>query len=354
MELEQPAAAVARTVSAYAALERDAPVSPWSFPMRERRDQDIGFEVLFCGICHTDLHMIGPWGQNFPLVPGHEIVGRVTETGTAVTRFDVGDIIAVGTIVDSCRTCVPCLGEMESYCQRGATPAYDGVDRIDGSITRGGYASAGVCDQRFAHHVPDGMDLAGAAPLLCAGITTYSPLKHWQVGPGSTVGIIGVGGLGHLAIKLARALGAHVAAFTTSPGKADDALALGAHEVVLSRDAEQMAAQANRFDFLLDTVSASYPMTPFMQALTLDGTLCSVGLPDRFDVAPFALATGRRSLASSGSGGTRETGEMLTFCAEHQITADVEVITPDNINPALDRLRANDVKYRFVIDMQQP
>lgn len=340
-------------VAAFAAPQTGGPIERWSFTRRATRPHDVVFDVLFCGICHTDLHMIGPWGRSFPLVPGHEMVGRVTGVGTEVAAFAPGDVVAVGTIVDSCRECDPCLAGLESYCVQGATSAYGAPDRVDESPTRGGYAESVICDERFVYHVPSGLDLAAVAPLLCAGITTYSPLRHWGVGPASTVGILGIGGLGHLGIKFARALGAHVVAFTTSDAKAADALALGADEVVLSRDASQMAAQANRFDFLLDTVSASYPMTPFVQALKLDGTLCSLGLPDRFDVVPFVLATGRRSIASSGSGGTRETREMLAFCAEHGITADVETIAPAGINNALQRLAANDVKYRFVIDMAQ-
>lgn len=342
-----------RTVEGFAALERNGPITPWSFEQRDLRPHDIAYEVLFCGICHTDLYSTGAWGHNFPLVPGHEVVGRVTEVGAEIESFAAGDIVAVGSIVDSCRTCDPCLSEMEVYCQQGVTTAVDSIDRLDGSITRGGFAQSGVCDERFVYHLPTGLDLAGAAPLLCAGVTVYSPLRHWNVGLGTTVGIIGIGGLGHLAIKIARALGAHVVAFTTSSSKADDALALGADEVILSKDDQQMRAQANCFDFILDTVSADHPLTDYMQALKLDGTLCSVGLPSHFDVQPRALATGRRSLASSGSGGTRETVEMLAFCEKHRITADVEIIAPSEINTAFQRLSNNDVKYRFVIDMQR-
>lgn len=335
----------------YAAMERNAQLVPWSFQRRTPRPQDVALDILFCGVCHTDIHSVGKWGQEFPLVPGHEIVGRVTETGSDVRRFKAGDIVAVGVIVDSCRECDPCRREMETYCQAFPTTTYDGVDRVDGSRTRGGFADIYVADERFVHHVPAGLDLAGVAPLLCAGITTYSPLRHWNAGPGKVVGVIGIGGLGHLALRFARALGAHVVAFTTSANKRDNALALGAHEVVLSTDEAQMTAQANRFDFLLDTVSNTYPMAAYLRALKLDGTLCSLGLPDRFDLPPILLAMGRRSVASSGAGGTRETGEMLAFCAQHGITADVEVIAPCEINAAFDRLARNDVKYRFVIDM---
>ena len=339
-----------RTVAAWAAAEKGGPIVPWEFRRRDARPHDVAFDVLFCGICHTDLHMIGGgWGQHFPMVPGHEMVGRVTEVGDEVTAVAPGDLVGVSVIVDSCRECEPCRRGLETYCEVGPTNTYDGIDRVDGSITRGGYAEAGICDERFVHPVPEGLDPAATAPLFCAGITTYAPLRRWNVGPDSTVGVVGIGGLGHLGIKFARALGAHVVAFTTSAVKADDALALGAHEVVLSRAADQMAAQANRFDFVLDTVSATYPMTPMIQTLTLDGTLCSLGLPDHFDVAPFALAMGRRSLAGSGAGGTAEVRDMLAFCAEHRIGADVEVVTPDGINDALGRLERNDVKYRYVV-----
>lgn len=348
-----PASSISpRTVAAHAVLHSGGPVQPWTFEQRSTREHDVVLDVLFCGICHTDLHMIGPWGQSFPLVPGHEMVGRVSAVGSSVTAFAAGDLVAVGTIVDSCRKCGPCLAGLESYCREGATGAYGFPDRIDGSPTRGGYAESVVCDERFVHHLPEGLDPASAAPLLCAGITTYSPLRHWGIGPGSTVGVIGIGGLGHLGIKFARAFGAEVVAFTTSQSKADAALALGAHEVVLSRDEGQLAAQANRFDFLLDTVSATYPMTPFVQALKMGGTLCSLGLPGSFDLAPFALAM-RRSIAGSGSGGTIETREMLQFCADQNITADVEIVPPAEINTALDRLSRGEVSFRFVIDMSR-
>ena len=340
-----------RRIGAMAVMEINAPVTPWSFTRRATRPDDVVVDVLYSGICHSDLHMMTGWTDRFPIVPGHEMIGRVTEVGSSVTEFQPGDVVAVGTIVDSCRQCEPCRDNQESYCTQGPTTTYGGTDRHDGTPTYGGFAESVICDQRFVYHVPDGMDLAGAAPLLCAGITTYSPLRHWNVGPGTTVGVIGIGGLGHLGIKFARALGAHVVAFTTSAAKADDAAALGAHDVVVSTDAQQMTRQANRFDFLLDTVSSSYPMTPFIEALKLDGTLCSLGIPSQFDVAPYALAVGRRSLASSGAGGTAETQEMLEFSAQHGIAATVEVIAPTQINTALQRLARGDVKYRFVIDM---
>jgi uncharacterized zinc-type alcohol dehydrogenase-like protein len=295
---------------------------------------------------------VNAWGGEFPLVPGHEIVGEVMETGAAVSRFAVGDTVLIGTIVDSCRTCDRCRDEMESYCEKYPTLTYDGIDRVDGTRTRGGYSDVYVTDERFVHPLPAGMDPAASAPLVCAGISTYSPLRNWGVGPGTTVGIVGIGGLGHLAIKFARAMGAHVVAFTTSAAKVEEAMALGAHEVVLSTDEARMKEQAFRFDFILDTVSSSYPMDPFLLALKFDGTLCSLGIPDRFDFSPVLLTMGRRRITSSGVGGTRETREMLEFCAEHGIVADIELIRPDGINEAFARLAKGDVRYRFVLDMR--
>lgn len=341
-----------RTVHGYAALEREGPIAPWDFEQREPRPDDVAFDVLFCGICHTDLHSIGPWGQEFPLVPGHEMVGRVTAIGAEVTDVAIGDTVAVSVVVDSCGECDPCKSAMEIYCEQVPTNTYDGIDRVDGSRTRGGYADSLVAHQRFVHKVPEGLDLTGVAPLLCAGVTTWSPLRHWDVGPGSKVGVVGIGGLGHLGVKFAHALGAHVVAFTTSPDKRDTILALGADEVVVSTDAEQMAAHDRSLDFLLDTVSATYPMEPLMATLKLDGVICSVGIPDEFEgVSTFLMASRRLSLASSGAGGTKDVREMLAFCAEHDITAEVEVVGPAQINAALDRLAKNDVRYRFVIDM---
>ncbi len=336
----------------YAAIERGGALQPWRFKRRAPRPEDVAVRVLYCGVCHSDIHSVQRWGQSFPLVPGHEIVGEVTAVGSAVTGFAVGDKVMIGVIVDSCRVCEHCRNEMEVYCREFPVQTFDGVDRVDGSRTRGGYSTHYVADQRFVYHLPQGLDPAASAPLLCAGVTTYSPLRHWQVGPGMTVGVIGIGGLGHLAIKFARAMGAHVVAFTTSPAKVGAALALGAHEAVLSTDAVQMAAQAHRFDFILDTVSTTYPMTPMIQALKLDATLCSLGIPEKFDLDPIMLTMGRRRLASSGAAGTRDTREMLDFCREHGIVADIELITIDGINEAFARLEKGDVRYRFVIDMQ--
>ncbi|MDB6051200.1 MAG: cinnamyl-alcohol dehydrogenase [Pseudomonas sp.] len=340
-----------RTTKAYAALQRGGPMVPWSFERRAPRPKDVAVKILFSGVCHSDIHSMNEWGQEFPLVPGHEIVGEVTEVGAEVSRFKIGDKVMIGTIVDSCRHCEQCKANQEIYCREFPTTTFDGIDRVDGTRTRGGYSDQYVADEHFVYHLPEGLDPAAAAPLLCAGVTTYSPLRHWNVGPGKTVGIIGIGGLGHLAVKFARAMGAHVVAFTTSPKKAELALQLGAHEVVLSTDPEQMAAQAFRFDFILDTVSKRYPMDPFLLALKIDATLCSLGIPDQFDFNPVLLAMGRRSIASSGSGGTADTHEMLAFCAEHKIVADVEVIAMGDINEAFARLEKGDVHYRFVVDM---
>ena len=286
----------------FAALERNGSIVPFDFSRRTLRDHDVALDVLFCGICHTDLHMIGPWGQEFPMVPGHEMVGRVTEVGAHVTGFSPGDMVAISVIVDSCGTCRPCMAHDETYCEANPTSTYDGVDKIDGTRTRGGFADTYVADERFVHRLPDGLDPAGAAPLLCAGVTSFAPMRHWKVGPGQTVGVVGIGGLGHLGVKFARAMGAHVVAFTTSATKAQDAIALGAHEVVLSSDAEAMAAQRFRFDFILDTVSANHEIDPYLAALHYNGVLCAVGIPDALSPAPYLLASGRRSLASSGAG----------------------------------------------------
>jgi uncharacterized zinc-type alcohol dehydrogenase-like protein len=292
------------------------------------------------------------WGQEFPIVPGHEIVGVVTEVGDEVSRFKAGDTVMVGTIVDSCRTCEACLAGEEVYCRAFPTLTYDGIDRVDGTRTRGGFSSSYVADERFVYHLPEGMDAAAAAPLLCAGITTYSPLRHWNAGPGKMVGVVGIGGLGHLAIKQARAMGAHVVAFTTTPKKVEEALQLGAHETVLSTDAAQMNAQAYRFDLIIDTVSRAYKMDSVINALKPDATLCSLGIPSHFDFNPMLLAMGRRRLSSSGTGGTIETREMLEFCRDHAIAADIELVAPAAINEALARLEKGDVRYRFVLDMR--
>ena len=333
-----------------AALSQGDRLIPWAFERRHLRPNDIAVKIQFCGVCHSDLHAIRG-SDSFPLVPGHEMVGEVTAVGEAVEKFKIGDIVAVGTIVDSCRECSSCRRQLEQYCLDGVTNTYGGIDRHDGSITRGGYANEYVVDTHFAYPIPTGLDPASVAPLLCAGVTTWSPLRQWKVGPGQTVGIVGLGGLGHTAVKFAHALGAHVVLFTTSPEKRDDGLALGADEVILSNNDEKMAAQAFRFDFILDTVSARHPLNPYLRSLKLDGTLCCLGIPANMDFTPVMLTLGRRQLASSGVGGTLETQEMLDFCSKHSISADVEVISAAEIDDGFERLDRGEVHYRLVIDM---
>jgi uncharacterized zinc-type alcohol dehydrogenase-like protein len=338
----------------YAALDSKSALAPYNFSRREPGASEIAIDILFCGVCHTDLHMArNEWGQSvYPMVPGHEIVGRVTAAGDAVSKFKVGDVAAVGVIVDSCRTCAPCKQGEEHFCDEGPTLTYAAPDRVDGSITMGGYASNYTVDERFAHTVPANLDLAAVAPLLCAGITTYSPLRHWKAGPGKKVGIVGLGGLGHMALKFAHSFGAHVVQFTTSLRKKDDALRLGADEVVLSSDPDAMKAHTKSFDFILDTVSAPHSIDDYLALLKQDATMTLVGLPEippSFSV--FNLITKRASIAGSMIGGMPETQEMLDYCGEHNLVSDVEVIPIDKVNEAFERLLKQDVKYRFVIDM---
>jgi uncharacterized zinc-type alcohol dehydrogenase-like protein len=338
----------------YAALDTQSALGPFNFTRREPLASEITVEILFCGVCHSDLHMArNEWGNAiYPMVPGHEIVGRVTAAGSAVSRFKVGDIAAIGVIVDSCRKCAPCTRGEEHFCDEGATLTYAVPDRLDGSITMGGYSNNYVVDERFAHTVPANLDLAAVAPLLCAGITTYSPLRHWKVGPGKKVGIVGLGGLGHMALKFAHSFGAHVVQFTTNLRKKEDALRLGADEVVLSTDPEAMKAHAKSFDFILDTVSAKHSIDDYLTLLKQDATMTLVGLPEippSFSV--FNLIGKRASIAGSMIGGMPETQEMLDYCGEHNIVSDVEVIRIDQVNEAFERLLKQDVKYRFVIDM---
>jgi alcohol dehydrogenase (NADP+) len=338
----------------YAAPNAQSALGPFNFKRREPLATDIAIETLYCGVCHSDLHMArNEWGQSvYPMVPGHEIVGRVTAVGSKVTKFKVGDIAAVGVIVDSCRHCPPCNRGEEHYCDEGATLTYAAPDRVDGSITMGGYSNNYVVDERFAHTVPANLDLAAVAPLLCAGITTYSPLRHWKVGPGKKVGIVGLGGLGHMALKFAHSFGAHVVQFTTSLKKKADALRLGADEVVVSTDPAAMKAHEKSFDFILDTVSAKHSIDDYLTLLKQDATMTLVGLPEvppSFSV--FNLITKRASIGGSMIGGMPETQEMLDYCGKHSITSDVEVIRIDQVNEAFERLLKQDVKYRFVIDM---
>lgn len=338
----------------YAAQSSKSPLGPHSFTRREPGPTEIVIDILYCGVCHSDLHMArNEWGASiYPLVPGHEIVGRVTFAGSKVTKFKAGDIGAVGVIIDSCRKCAPCNRGEEHFCDLGSTLTYAAKDRVDGSITMGGYSSNYVVDERFAHTVPANLDLAAVAPLLCAGITTYSPLRHWNAGPGKKVGIVGLGGLGHMALKFAHAFGAHAVQFTTSDKKREDARRLGANEVVLSTDSGEMKRHIKSFDFILDTVSAPHALEPYIELLKQDGTMTLVGLPDTPPpVSVFSLISRRASVAGSMIGGMVETQQMLDYCGQNNIVSDVEVIPIQKINEAFDRLMKQDVKYRFVIDM---
>jgi alcohol dehydrogenase (NADP+) len=338
----------------YAAIDAGSALGPFNFTRREPLASDIAIEILYSGVCHSDLHMArNEWGNAvYPMVPGHEIVGRVTAVGSAAAKFKVGDIAAIGVIIDSCRKCAPCGRGEEHFCDEGATLTYAMPDRVDGSITMGGYSNNYVVDERFAHRVPANLDLAAVAPLLCAGITTYSPLRHWKAGPGKKVGIVGLGGLGHMGLKFAHSFGAHVVQFTTSLKKQEDAFRLGADEVVLSTDANAMKKHAKSFDLILDTVSAPHSLDDYLTLLKQDGTMTLVGLPETppsFGI--FNLITRRASIAGSMIGGMPETQEMLDYCGAHNIVSDVEVIPMEKINEALERLLKQDVKYRFVIDM---
>lgn len=338
----------------YAAQDAKSPLAPFSFSRREPGPTEIAIEILFCGVCHSDLHMTrNEWGNAiYPMVPGHEIVGRVTASGKSVKKFKAGDIAAVGVIVDSCRHCAPCNRGEEHFCAEGSTLTYAAKDRVDGSITMGGYSNNYVVDEHFAHTVPANLDPAAVAPLLCAGITTYSPLRHWKAGPGKKVGIVGLGGLGHMGLKFAHSFGAHTVQLTTNERKREDAMRLGADEVILSKDPAQLKAHASSFDFILDCVSAPHSMDDYLPLLKQDGTLTLVGLPDKPpSFAPFNLIAGRRSIAGSMIGGMPETQRMLDYCGQHNITADVEVIPIQKINEAFERMLKQDVKYRFVIDM---
>lgn len=340
---------------AYAAQDANAKLAPFEYQPRELRDHDVQIEVMYCGVCHSDLHQARNEWKNtvFPVVPGHEIVGRVTAVGGHTQKYNVGDLVGVGCMVDSCRTCDSCKEDLEQYCKEGFTGTYNGQDRLTGDITYGGYATQVVVNEDFVLRIPENLDPAGAAPLLCAGITTYSPLHHWNVGPGKKVGIVGLGGLGHMGVKIAHAMGAHVVLFTTTPSKVEDGKRLGADEVVISKDPEQMAAHANSFDFILNTVAAQHDLNPFITLLRRDGAMTLVGVPEHDHPSPqvLNLIFKRRTLAGSLIGGIKETQEMLDFCGQHNITSDVEMIKMDEINEAYERMLKSDVKYRFVIDI---
>ncbi|MBF0505461.1 MAG: NAD(P)-dependent alcohol dehydrogenase [Nitrospirae bacterium] len=342
-------------VLGYAAQSARDALAPYRFVRRDPRPDDVVIHILYCGVCHSDLHTVrNDWGfSTYPIVPGHEIIGRMISVGPDVTRFKPGDHVGVGCMVDSCRHCAACEQGLEQYCEEIPTYTYGGIDRHDRMPTFGGYSEKIVVSDKFVLKIPDGLDLKGGAPLLCAGITTWSPLRHWKVGKGSKVAVIGLGGLGHMALKLAKALGAHVTLFTRSSGKEKDARRLGADNVVLSTDKGQMAAVKGRFELIIDTVPYAHDLNPYMPSLTLNGTLVLVGflggLEPVLNTVPMIM--GRKSVAGSVIGGIPETQELLDFCGKHGITSDVEVIMIQDINEAYERMLKSDVKYRFVIDM---
>ncbi|HEY2960855.1 MAG TPA: NAD(P)-dependent alcohol dehydrogenase [Pyrinomonadaceae bacterium] len=341
---------------AYSAASETSPLAVTTIPRRDLTDRDVQIKILFCGICHSDLHAVrNEWSEFmptvYPIVPGHEIVGHVTSVGSAVTKYKPGDLVGVGCLVDADLTCHECKADFEQFCPNRIL-TYNSPDKYLGGVTNGGYSETVVVDEHFVLRVPSNLDLAGVAPLLCAGITTYSPLRHWGVTQGKKAGVVGLGGLGHMGVKIAHALGAHVVVFTTSPDKKEDALRLGADEVVVSRNTNEMEKHAGTFDFILDTVSAQHDINSYLNLLARDGNVTLVGAPPQpLPVAAFGLIGGRHSLSGSAIGGIRETQEMLDFCGEHNITADVEVIPVQKVNEAYDRLARANVKYRFSIDM---
>jgi len=338
----------------FAAQTADSPLEKFTFNRRDVGETDVQIEIQFCGVCHSDLHTArNEWRDSvFPVIPGHEIVGRVTRVGPGVKKFKQGDQVGVGCLVDSCRICSSCNEGLEQYCENGITLTYNSPEKIIGGRTFGGYSDSIVVDQSYVLRIPEGMDLAATAPLLCAGITTYSPLRHWKAGPGKKVGIIGLGGLGHMGVKLAHAMGAYTVLFTTSPSKVADGKRLGADEVVISKDAEAMAKHANSFDLFIDTVAANHDLSPYFALLKREGTMVQVGAPEHpMPIAAFDLIFKRRNFAGSLIGGIAETQEMLEFCAKHNIASDVEIIPIQKINEAYERMLKSDVKYRFTIDM---
>ncbi len=354
---EEQASAQTHSAKAYAAQSASTDLAPTSIRRRAPRPEDVEIQILYCGVCHSDLHQVRDEWHAFmptvyPCVPGHEIVGRVTRVGSAVKKFKEGDLAAIGCMVNSCGTCPNCREGLEQYCDNGFTLTYNSEDKILGGVTYGGYSQSIVVREAFVLKVSEKADLAGTAPLLCAGITTYSPLRHWNVRKGQKVGIVGLGGLGHMGLKFAHAFGARTVLFTTSPGKTADALRLGADEVVISKNEAEMLKHANSFDFILDTVSAEHDLNAYLNLLKRDGTMTLVGAPPKPPaIEVFGLIMKRRQLAGSAIGGIRETQEMLDFCAEHGITSDIELIPIQQINDAYKRLLKSDVKYRFVIDM---
>ncbi|OGT76990.1 MAG: hydroxyacid dehydrogenase [Gammaproteobacteria bacterium RIFCSPLOWO2_12_47_11] len=339
----------------FAAQSAATPLGPFTIERRDPGPNDVQMDILYCGVCHSDLHLARNEWQNteYPIVPGHEIIGRVVNVGKQVKSFNAGDLAAVGCMVDSCRTCEDCKDGLEQYCQTGATFTYNSPDQYTGKRTYGGYSTQIVVNKDFVLHVSEKLDPAAAAPLLCAGITTYSPLRHWNVSKGDKVGIVGLGGLGHMGVKIAHAMGANVVLFTTSPGKTADAKRLGADEVIISKNPAEMQKHASSFDFILNTVAAPHNLDAYLELLKRDGTLCLVGLPEHPHPAPDAgnLIFKRRQLVGSLIGGIKETQEMLDFCARHNINSNIEIIPIQKINEAYERMLNKDVKYRFVIDM---
>ncbi len=342
------------TTSCFAALSSDQPLVAHHIQRRNLGPKDVSIDIAFCGVCHTDLHFAkNDWGRsNYPLVPGHEIVGTVHAVGTEVKRFKLGQKVAVGCFVGSCHHCSSCAADLEQYCLNGFTATYNGPSPDPGGFTYGGYSKHIVVDEHFVLRMPDGLDLAGAAPLLCAGITTYSPLKHWNIQAGMRVGVIGLGGLGHMGIKFAHAMGAHTTMITSSAHKTQDAMRLGADDVLLSSDNAAMQAMANQFDFLLNTIPVYHDYNTYLPLLKIDGTMCIVGtIGMNAELNARSLIAGRRTIAGSLVGGIKETQDMLDFCAQHNILSDIEMIPMDGINQAYERMQHSDVKYRFVIDM---
>ncbi|MBG6111348.1 putative zinc-type alcohol dehydrogenase-like protein [Flavobacterium sp. CG_9.10] len=344
------------TVKAYGATASTADLKPLDIERRAVGKDDVKIDITFCGVCHSDIHTVrNEWnGSTYPVVPGHEIIGRVVEVGNGVKTHKVGDLVGVGCMVDSCQTCSSCKQDLEQFCENGATFTYNSPDKhIADKQTYGGYSTSVIVDEKFVLRIPENLDEAAAAPLLCAGITTWSPLSHWKVKKGDKVGVIGLGGLGHMGVKFANALGAHVVMITTSPSKGKDAKRLGAHEVLVSKDEEEMKKHQNSFDFILNTIPVGHEMDPYLGLLKIDATMVLVGAVE--PLKPFHggnIIMGRKGIAGSLIGGIKETQEMLDFCGKHNITSDIELINIQNINAAYDRVISNDVKYRFVIDMK--
>jgi uncharacterized zinc-type alcohol dehydrogenase-like protein len=339
----------------FAAHSAKSPLAPFSFERRALKDKDLLIDILYCGVCHSDIHQVrAEWGDDstFPMVPGHEIVGKVRETGGKVTRYKAGDLVGVGCMVDSCRVCSPCRHGLEQFCEKGMTATYNSTEQDGVTPTYGGYSDKIVVDEAFVLKIPENLDPAAAAPLLCAGITTYSPLRYWKVGKGQKVGIIGLGGLGHMGVKFAHAFGAHTVVITTSVSKKEAALKLGADEIIVSTNPADMEANAESFDFLLNTVSAPHDINAYLNLLKLDGTMVVVGVPETSaELDAFSLISRRRKIAGSLIGGIPETQEMLDFCGKHNIVSDVEIIPIQQINQAYERMIKGDVRYRFAIDI---